>query len=86
MGEVIKFPLSAYKLSPEEEQRLAEASAFPSAFVDLCKGEEMTVIRQEWYESLKKKVMVLHDLKMELKRMTLWDRIFNWPYKEKDDD
>ena len=98
MDNVIKFPLSAYKLSPEEEQRLAESSAFPHGFTqsywDLCnpKPEMITVEKQEYQRVLRTRDRIeesAYYLDIELikiKRMTLWDRIFNWPYKEKDDD
>lgn len=74
------------KLNPEEERRLAESSAFPSGFMEKmhCGNpeNELTVITRGWYDNLKKEALKYYNLERELKKMTLWDRIFNWHYKE----
>ena len=89
MAEVVNFPLSAYKLSREEEKRLAESSAFPPGFKaeHVCPDPycETKTVSKKWYEQLKADGVKHYDLKRELEAMSLWDRIFNWPYKEQDD-
>lgn len=93
MDNIIPFPLSAYKLSHEEETRLAKSSAlFPvdSITVEEFIGKDYEVISKERYEQLKKRAsdiegyhdiyVELRDELVELKCTSLWDRIFNWRY------
>lgn len=89
----------AYKLSPEEERRLAESSAFPPGFKQQTRGINMFKSKKDLEKEIEeleyKFSMALAregQLKLrlfdrpeelrEIKRMSLWDRIFNWPYKE----
>lgn len=89
MGEVVEFPLSVYKPSPEE-RRLAESSAFKIIAVpeqwcvdiqteNLNYYTECNILKQLAEKNFND--FLVADLKVAaFKRMSLWQRIFNWPY------